>query len=608
MIAPRVAPHHPGPGPAAALRGAAPSGWAAACRAITREGFDLNAAMNTQMTERFNVSGALLVKLFGRASASPRRSATGPGRVRDIGIRSAMYSRTFMIALALVGVDRHRAAVYWIGGQLVISGTITLGALVAMAALVVRLYDPLTELTNARVDVMTALVSFDRVFEVLDLANPLADRPGAVDLVDPQGAIDIDHVTFRYSSGAEVVAAVARDRLERGGRRRCPAPRCSTTSPPPSSRASWWRSSVRRGRARPRSRRSSRGSTTSPTAPSASTATTCATSPSTACGPPSAWSPRTPTCSTTRVAENLRYARPDATDVELVEACRAAQIHDVIMALPDGYDTVVGERGYRLSGGEKQRLAIARMLVKDPAIVVLDEATSHLDSENEALVQQALATALAGRTVGRHRPPPLDHHRRRPDPGARRGPDRRAGPPRPAPGRRRPLRRALPHARPGRSRGHGSARLTPASGRRPRVASRSDRRVAQQWAQPGQQLPAQDLDLLVGGLGRDAGGVDAQVQAGGAARGHRRRQLPGQPGRIGAGEPARAPPVVLALGRACSCGTRRTGPRRRRRAARRATPAGPARGDRRRPPRRARRTAVGGARPRWRRRRSPRSR
>ena len=170
---------------------------------ITREGFDLNSAMNTQMTERFNVSGALLVKLFGQGRRESKAFGDRAGRVRDIGIKSAMYSRTFMIALALVG-SIGTVLVYWLGGQLVISGAITLGTMMAMAALVVRLYDPLTALSNARVDIMTALVSFDRVFEVLDLDNPLTDRPGAVDLVDPKGRIELDHVTFRYSSGAEV--------------------------------------------------------------------------------------------------------------------------------------------------------------------------------------------------------------------------------------------------------------------------------------------------------------------------------------------------------------------------------------------------------------------
>jgi len=365
--------------------------------AITREGFDLNSAMNTQMTERFNVSGALLVKLFGQGQRESRAFSDRAGRVRDIGIKSAMYSRTFMIALALVG-SVGTVLVYWLGGQLVISATISLGTLVALAALVVRLYDPLTQLSNARVDIMTALVSFDRVFEVLDLENPLVDRPGAVDLVDPQGRIEIDHVTFRYSSGAEVSLRS----LEIGSSG-------AVDDGPGTEVLHDVSATIEAGQLVALVGPSGAGKTTlSSLIPRLYDVTEGALrvdghdvrdltldSLRAAIGVVS----QDPHLFHDSVAENLRFARPEASNVELVEACKAAQIHDVIMALPDGYDTVVGERGHRLSGGERQRLAIARMLVKDPAVVVLDEATSHLDSENESLVQQALATALSGRTA-----------------------------------------------------------------------------------------------------------------------------------------------------------------------------------------------------------------
>jgi ATP-binding cassette subfamily B protein len=364
---------------------------------ITREGFDLNSAMNTQMTERFNVSGALLVKLFGQGHRESKAFSDRAGRVRDIGIKSAMYSRTFMIALALVG-SIGTVLVYWLGGQLVISGSITLGAMAAMAALVVRLYDPLTALSNARVDIMTALVSFDRVFEVLDLANPLTDRPGAVDLVDAEGRIEIDHVTFRYSSGAEISLRS----LEIGASG-------SVDDGPGAEVLHDVTATIEAGQLIALVGPSGAGKTTlSSLIPRLYDVTEGSLridghdvrdltldSLRAAIGVVS----QDPHLFHDSVAENLRYARPDASNVELVEACRAAQIHDVITALPDGYDTVVGERGHRLSGGERQRLAIARMLVKDPAVVVLDEATSHLDSENESLVQQALASALAGRTA-----------------------------------------------------------------------------------------------------------------------------------------------------------------------------------------------------------------
>ena len=365
--------------------------------AITREGFDLNSAMNTQMTERFNVSGALLVKLFGQGHRESKAFSDRASRVRDIGIKSAMYSRTFMIALALVGAVG-TVLVYWLGGQLVISATISLGTLVAMAALVVRLYDPLTQLSNARVDIMTALVSFDRVFEVLDLENPLVDRPGAVDLVDPVGRIEIDHVTFRYSSGAEVSLRS----LEIGSSG-------AVDDGPGSEVLHDVSATIEAGQLVALVGPSGAGKTTlSSLIPRLYDVTEgvlrvdghdvrdlTLDSLRAAIGVVS----QDPHLFHDSVAENLRFARPEASNVELVEACKSAQIHDVIMALPDGYDTVVGERGHRLSGGERQRLAIARMLVKDPAVVVLDEATSHLDSENESLVQQALATALSGRTA-----------------------------------------------------------------------------------------------------------------------------------------------------------------------------------------------------------------
>ena len=367
-------------------------------QAITRHQMELNAAMNTTMTERFNVAGALVVKLFGRHGDEVAAFGTNADAVRRTGVTAAVYGRTFVIALTLVGAVGV-AAVYWVGGQLVISETITVGTLVALAALVTRIYGPITQLTNARVDLMSAFVSFDRVFEVLDAPNPIVDRPGAVDLVAARGHIELDDVWFRYPSTRDVVVPSLEAELVRATgtveRPDEPVLRGITTSIEP-------------------------GQLVALVGPSGAGKTTL-----------SMLVPRLYDVTAGRVrvdghdvrdltqeslraavgvvaqdphlfhdtiAANLRYARPTATDDELAAACRAAHIHDLIASLPDGYDTVVGERGYRLSGGEKQRLAIARMLLKDPAIVILDEATSHLDSENEAGVQRALARALAGRT------------------------------------------------------------------------------------------------------------------------------------------------------------------------------------------------------------------
>lgn len=363
-------------------------------RAITREGMQLNAAMNTQMTERFGVAGAQLVTLFGRQRDESARFRDQAERVRDIGVRSALVSRTFWLGLEIVGAIGV-AAVYWIGSQMVISGGFALGDLVAMGLLVTKVYDPLIGLTNLRVDVLTAFVSFERVFEVLDTPSPLVERPGAIALDRPRGAIALDHVSFTYPAAAATTLASLTDglnlsaepnpvlhdvdvRIEAGGLTALVGPSGAGKSTlaaliPRLYDVSGGAVSIDGHDVRDLTLDSLRA----------------------AIGVVS----QDPHLFHDTVLANLRYARPEATDEEVRRACRMARIDEVIEALPEGYETVVGERGYRLSGGEKQRLAIARMLLKDPAIVVLDEATSHLDAENEAAIQAALADALTGRTA-----------------------------------------------------------------------------------------------------------------------------------------------------------------------------------------------------------------
>jgi ATP-binding cassette subfamily B protein len=377
-------------------------------QAMTREGMDLNASMNTTMTERFNVAGALLVKLFGRYPVESDEFATRAGRVRDIGIRSSLYSRTFFLAMGLVGAVG-TALIYLVGGHLVISEVITLGTLVALGTYVTRLYAPLTGLSNARVDIMSALVSFDRVFEVLDLPNPITDRPGAVDLDQPIGRIELDHLWFRYPTADEVSLASLEGVTATGSE----APTERRADPAGNGARPWVLKGV--------SATIEPGETVALVGPSGGGKTTLSMllarladvtrgairidgtdvrdltqdSLHASIGVVT----QDPHLFHDTVIANLRYAKPDATLAEIETAARAAQIHDVISELPEGYSTIVGERGYRLSGGEKQRLAIARMLLKDPRIVILDEATSHLDSENEHMVQQALSTALSRRTA-----------------------------------------------------------------------------------------------------------------------------------------------------------------------------------------------------------------
>lgn len=359
---------------------------------ITRLQMDENAGMNNVMTERFGVSGAQLVKLFGRpdeeAEAFGKRAAT----VRDLGVKSAVYTRTFLLALGLVGAVG-TAVVYWVGGLMAISGSIQPGTLVTFALLVGRIYQPLTALTNARVDVMTALVSFDRVFDVLDSPRSIDDRPGAVDLVQPKGAVSFDAVGFSYPSADE--SALMLGPVSAGDESRVEVLHEVSIEVEPGTMVALVGPSGA-GKSTIASLVARLYDVTSGTVSVDGNDVRDLTQDSLRRS--IGFVTQDPHLFHDTVGANLRYARPEATDDELVAACTAARIHHVIDALPDAYDTIVGERGYRLSGGEKQRLAIARTLLKDPAIVVLDEATSHLDAENEHLVQEALDVALEGRT------------------------------------------------------------------------------------------------------------------------------------------------------------------------------------------------------------------
>ena len=362
---------------------------------ITRESYNLDAKMNATMTERFNVSGALLVKLFGRPETEAAHFGERAQRVRDIGVQQAMFSRTFFVAMLLVA-SLAQALTYGLGGWLAVTGSVTAGTVVTLALLLTRLYGPLTALSNVRVDVMSALVSFDRVFEVLDLKPGIEEHPEAVPIPAGSGRLEFRDVHFRYPSADEVSLATLEDVAALDRTENAPVLRGvdftvepgqlvalvgpsgagkSTTSMLVSRVYDVTEGAVRVGGVDVReatldSLRDTIGVVTQDSHLFHET-----------------------------IAENLRYARPDATEEQMWEALQGAQVAALVRALPDGLDTVVGERGYRFSGGEKQRIAIARLLLKHPSIVILDEATAHLDSESEAAVQRALTAALKGRTA-----------------------------------------------------------------------------------------------------------------------------------------------------------------------------------------------------------------
>lgn len=361
---------------------------------LTRDSFNLNAEMSATMTERFNVSGALLVSLYGDPNDENQYFSSRARKVADIGINIALLNRLFFIALTSIAAIA-TAFAYGVGGNLAINEKITLGTLLAITALLARLYGPLTALSNVRVDVMTALVSFERVFEVLDLIPMVRSTVDAKPVDSGPLSVEFKAVHFSYPKAEEISLAslesVAKPEMVQSGEilRGIDfiAPSGSMTALVGQSGAGKTTISSLLARLYDvtagqilinntdvrdlelQSLRDAIGIVTQDAHMFHDT-----------------------------IAANLKYAKADATEAEMQEACQAAQIWDLISSLPNRFDTVVGERGHRLSGGEKQRLAIARLLLKAPRIVVLDEATAHLDSENEALVQQALSNALKGRT------------------------------------------------------------------------------------------------------------------------------------------------------------------------------------------------------------------
>ncbi|NMO04907.1 ABC transporter ATP-binding protein [Gordonia sp. TBRC 11910] len=362
--------------------------------ALARESASYNAAMSSQMTERFSAPGATLVKLFARPADESSEFAERAERVRDIGVRRAMLQAVFFNALMLVSALA-LALVYGLGGYLAVRGTLEAGAVVSMALLLTRMYAPLTALANARVEIMSALVSFERVFEVLDVEPLIADKPGAVDAPDGPASLSFVDVDFAYPSADKVSLASLEEVAQldnRGGEQVIdgvtftvePGRMLALVGSSGAGKSTIAQLATRLYDVDAGSIRLNDNDIRDLTAASLHRRVGLVT--------------QDGHLFHDTVRANLLLANPSATDADIDEALRRARLHDVIASLPEGLETVVGERGYRLSGGERQRLTIARMLLAAPSVVILDEATAHLDSTSEAAVQAALAEALAGRT------------------------------------------------------------------------------------------------------------------------------------------------------------------------------------------------------------------
>ena len=364
-------------------------------QALTRQQADFNSAMSTQMAERFNVSGALLMKIFGTPKRESEMFSDKANSVRHMGIRIAMSNSFFFTAIVLVG-SLATALVYGMGGQSVINGAMTLGTLLALTALLGRLYGPITALANVRVDIMTSLVSFERVFEVLDLTPMVQDKPDAKWLQSGPTSVEFSNVNFRYPSSAEVSLAslemvaqpesraVSEATLHEVSFMAEPGQMIALVGPSGAGKSTVTSLVARLYDSTSGTIRIGGLDVKDVTQESLHQIVGVVT--------------QDAHMYHDTIRANLLYAKTDATEEQIWQACASAQIDQMIKELPEGLDTVVGDRGHRLSGGEKQRIAIARLLLKAPDVVVLDEATAHLDSENEVAVQNALAVALRGRT------------------------------------------------------------------------------------------------------------------------------------------------------------------------------------------------------------------